>query len=639
MLTKPKNFNETYIGVSSNKIKMNEPELPFNVSYIKILAGFQTRLHNHHDWEYLTIISGEGKIKIDSNIYPLSAGDIFYIKPFQSHLVINASSTKELIFTATWGYLPKLTEKYLQYTFVDENLIPENTIIINSFPTPNGPLHLGHLAGPYIASDIYARFLKQQGKSVFPICGLDQNHTWCSGESFTNSPLYSNQIKNTLENSKLEYDLFLEPSKNSELKNLTQEIFSKLYLSSILISKTVKVFVCEKTGRFLADCEIIGSCYFCAEEIRGNICEKCFAYVSDDKIVNPRAFDPNITLTTVTKVRIFFPLNNHREILRRFIFNSKLNSDLKRICIELLKRPLPDIPVSQFYSWGYEVNINEYSDQFIASYFEHISRLIYTFNIKNEKIDFKDDEIMRFFGIDNLFMYAFFSPALINAFDAKLFNKLASNSNQYYLLDNKKFSTSRGHAIWADQFIKDHGSDLTRFYLTYARPENFAQNHVESELKLLSDLCSEYKVGFDKLIYDIKLLFNGIIPEPGCWDLYQKNYYVSLKQSVQKAFSFFLTDNFSMREYSCVLLDIFASIKNLEKKYEFFNSSEELNAYYRTFISLQASSAHLISILSWPVIPDFACHIYKSLGFEGLPIIKWSSQPELLNNHRINPNN
>ena len=47
--------------------------------------------------------------------------------------------------------------------------------ITAALPYANGPLHLGHIAGVYIPADIYARFLRLQGKDVVFICGSDEH--------------------------------------------------------------------------------------------------------------------------------------------------------------------------------------------------------------------------------------------------------------------------------------------------------------------------------------------------------------------------------------------------------------------------------------------------------------------------------
>ena len=52
---------------------------------------------------------------------------------------------------------------------------PKRYTVTAALPYANGPLHLGHLAGVYIPSDIYARFLRSNGKDVAFVCGSDEH--------------------------------------------------------------------------------------------------------------------------------------------------------------------------------------------------------------------------------------------------------------------------------------------------------------------------------------------------------------------------------------------------------------------------------------------------------------------------------
>jgi len=52
---------------------------------------------------------------------------------------------------------------------------PKRYTITAALPYANGPVHLGHLAGVYIPADIYARYLRLQGRDVVFICGSDEH--------------------------------------------------------------------------------------------------------------------------------------------------------------------------------------------------------------------------------------------------------------------------------------------------------------------------------------------------------------------------------------------------------------------------------------------------------------------------------
>ena len=52
---------------------------------------------------------------------------------------------------------------------------PKRYTITAALPYTNGPIHIGHLAGVYVPSDIYARYLRMQGKDVAFMCGSDEH--------------------------------------------------------------------------------------------------------------------------------------------------------------------------------------------------------------------------------------------------------------------------------------------------------------------------------------------------------------------------------------------------------------------------------------------------------------------------------
>ncbi|MGC0420906.1 class I tRNA ligase family protein [Embleya sp. AB8] len=51
-------------------------------------------------------------------------------------------------------------------------------VIVETAPTPNGDLHIGHLAGPFPAADIHARFLRARDRPVVLSTGTDDSRTY-----------------------------------------------------------------------------------------------------------------------------------------------------------------------------------------------------------------------------------------------------------------------------------------------------------------------------------------------------------------------------------------------------------------------------------------------------------------------------
>ena len=44
-----------------------------------------------------------------------------------------------------------------------------------ALPYANGPVHIGHLAGCYLPSDIYVRYLRANKRDVLFVCGSDEH--------------------------------------------------------------------------------------------------------------------------------------------------------------------------------------------------------------------------------------------------------------------------------------------------------------------------------------------------------------------------------------------------------------------------------------------------------------------------------
>jgi methionyl-tRNA synthetase len=57
------------------------------------------------------------------------------------------------------------------------NAAPKRYMVTAALPYANGPKHIGHLAGAYIPSDVYVRYLRSTKKDVVFVCGSDEHGT------------------------------------------------------------------------------------------------------------------------------------------------------------------------------------------------------------------------------------------------------------------------------------------------------------------------------------------------------------------------------------------------------------------------------------------------------------------------------
>ena len=100
------------------------------------------------------------------------------------------------------------------------------TVVITPPPTPNGPLHVGHLSGPYVAGDVAVRAARARGERVLSVSGLDvhQNYVLAAAEA-EGRPVaevaadYGDRIRSAFALAGVSYDLFLDPADDPDYRD------------------------------------------------------------------------------------------------------------------------------------------------------------------------------------------------------------------------------------------------------------------------------------------------------------------------------------------------------------------------------------------------------------------------------------
>src|SRR5260370_36935488 len=92
-------------------------------------------------------------------------------------------------------------------------------------------------------------------------------------------------------------------------------------------------------------------------------------------------------------------------------------------------------------------------------------------------------EVVQFFGYDNSYFHAILFTAEMMAFDPGIRLPSAFVTNEFYRLDGLKFSTSRSHAIWANEALDHLPAAALRWYLFRYRPEGEQTNFRLQDLR------------------------------------------------------------------------------------------------------------------------------------------------------------
>ena len=142
-------------------------------------------------------------------------------------------------------------------------------LVTSALPYANGPVHIGHLAGVYIPSDIYVRYLRLRGEDVVSVCGSDEHGVPITikarQEGVTPQDIvdkYHNIIKNAFKGLGISFDIYSRTTSPVHHKTAS-DFFRTLYDKGEFTEKTTMQYYDEEAGQFLADRYIVGTCPHC----------------------------------------------------------------------------------------------------------------------------------------------------------------------------------------------------------------------------------------------------------------------------------------------------------------------------------------------------------------------------------------
>lgn len=119
----------------------------------------------------------------------------------------------------------------------------KRTLITTALPYANGPVHIGHLAGVYVPADIYARFLRLNGRDVVMIGGSDEHGVpitiKAKNEGVTPQDIvdrYHKIIKDSFEELGISFDVYSRTTTDIHSETAS-EFFKRLYDKGEFVEK------------------------------------------------------------------------------------------------------------------------------------------------------------------------------------------------------------------------------------------------------------------------------------------------------------------------------------------------------------------------------------------------------------------
>ncbi|GAB2721486.1 class I tRNA ligase family protein [Kitasatospora kifunensis] len=360
------------------------------------------------------------------------------------------------------------------------------TIVLSPPPTPNGPLHLGHLAGPYLAADLAVRAARRRGERVLALCGLDDHQNYVPAAARrAGVPVEelrernAELIRGVFRRADIGYDGFTEPLADAGYRSTVVEFLEELVLTGALPVEEWQTPVCPDCPGILHHAYVTGTCPQCGAGCGGGTCEGCAAYTPASALVDPHCTRCGSPATELRTVRgPVLRLEDHRATLEAAWLGACLAPRARRLALRLLQQPLPVVPFSYPTDWG--IGLPSVPGHRVDVWAEMGLGYLHTIGQQlapgaqglGEHLAawHEVDSVWTFLGLDNAFYYLALFPALFAAagLPARVLGGLVVN--EFYRLDGAKFSTSRGHAVWAHEFLAAQDPRLVRAFLSWDRP-------------------------------------------------------------------------------------------------------------------------------------------------------------------------
>jgi methionyl-tRNA synthetase len=363
-------------------------------------------------------------------------------------------------------------------------------LVLGPNPTPNGGMHLGHIAGPYLAGDVYARYQRARGRSVVFTTGTDDSQTFvvASARRLGMEPeelcrASTELIREALTAIGISFDGFGPFDQTYQATVL--DYFRALHAAGKFRLKTVRMPYSERTGEFLVEGLIEGECPVCLATSRGGLCETCCHPNNFDELLNPHStIDPQDVPTYRETTILVLPMEEYREQLTAYHaqWSSYWRPHLVQMVRDVLSRPLQDLPITYPLSWGMPAPFPETPGQVLNAWLELIPAGMYTSSYAAAQLGrettpgqlWLPEENMRivhFLGFDNAYFFALTHMALLMAHGDRYIRPEWVLTNEFYELESERFSTSKRHVLSVQELLLEMPRDPVRLYLALTAPE------------------------------------------------------------------------------------------------------------------------------------------------------------------------
>ncbi len=528
--------------------------------------------------------------------------------------------------------------------------------VTSALPYANGPLHIGHLAGCYIPSDIYVRYLRSQERDVAYVCGSDEHGVAITikarKEGKTPQEIvdrYHEMMKASFLEFGISFDHYSRTS--APIHHETAGgLFKELYEKGEFVEQTTEQYFDEEAGQFLADRYIEGTCPKCGfEHAYGDQCERCGSSLSPTELINPRSKLSGRTPVLKETKHWFLDLGRYTAFLKKWILEDHAEDWKNNVlgqCRSWLEAGdgLQARSMTRDMEWGVPVPVSGAEGKVLYVWFDApIGYISSTKEWAAEKgIDWqpywkdKETKLVHFIGKDNIVFHCIIFPAILKTHGEFI---LPDNvpANEFLNLEGDKISTSRNWAVWLHEYLEEFPGkqDVLRYTLTANAPETKDNDFTWKDFQTRnnSELVAIYGNFVNRAVVLTHKYFGGSVPQRLELTGYDVEILQTLSEFPEKIAA--SIERYRFREALGIMMDL-ARMGNKyladTEPWKVIKTDPERTG---TILNIALNIAANLAIVSEPFLPFTAAKLVAMFGMNELSWKKAGNAELLSEGHQL----
>ncbi len=411
-------------------------------------------------------------------------------------------------------------------------------LVAVAWPYANGSLHLGHIAGAYLPSDIFARYHRMKGNRVLMVSGSDQHGTPVTVRAEKEGRLpqeivaqFHPEFLRYWRELGISFDLFTTTGTENHTE-VVHDVFLRLQANGYIYKGVTQQCYDPQAGRFLPDRYVEGTCPHCgSDKARGDQCDNCGRTLDPEQLINPRSRISGATPEMRDTEHFFFKLSAFQEQLlewlrtrhgwRKHVLNSSIG---------WVEEGLHDRAITRDLEWGVPLPVEDLGPgKRIYVWFEafigYVSAAKEWSKLQGDPDAWRawwedpNAETYYFIGKDNIFYHTIFWPAVLMGHGG-LDLPTDVPANQYVTFKGEKASKSQGIGESVLTYLDRYQPDAIRYALAANLPENADTDLTEADMirRINDELVATWGNLVNRVLTLTHRNFNGRVPAPGAFD-------------------------------------------------------------------------------------------------------------------------